>query len=161
MQRDLVYVLLSDLRAEASQLPLRHPSLDGTSWISVAGLRVGDTQAVYVNFVFTRGAQFRVELYIDGGDQRNNKLIFDTLSAQRREIEAGLGASLTWERLDDKRGSRVALCHAGTIQSSAGQLARLREWAVRQFVVFYDVFAPRVQRIILDPAPSDCAKGFS
>lgn len=153
--------LLRDLRADASQLPLRNPSPDGASWIWAAGLRVGDTQAVFLGFAFTRGAQFRVELYIDGGDQRENKLIFDTLSVQRSEIEAEIGEPLTWERLDDKRGSRIALCRSATIQSTADELTHVREWAIRKFMVFYGVFAPRFQHITLSPTAPDRAAGIS
>jgi hypothetical protein len=48
-----------------------------------------------------------VELYIDRGDARQNKVIFDRLIAQRERCEAEFGAPLTWERLDHRRASRI------------------------------------------------------
>ena len=48
-----------------------------------------------------------VELYIDTGDKGENKSIFDALFNKRQEIAHAFGSELSWERLDDKRGSRI------------------------------------------------------
>ena len=45
-----------------------------------------------------------VELYIDG-----EKALFDTLYSQREEIESELQLSLDWQRLDNKKASRILL----------------------------------------------------
>ncbi len=51
-----------------------------------------------------------VDLYIDKGKDSGdaNKRIFDALHAKRGEIEKDFGESLTWERLDAKRASRIS-----------------------------------------------------
>jgi hypothetical protein len=47
------------------------------------------------------------ELYIDRGDQAENKRIFDQLSSQRESVERVFGDKLSWERLDGKRACRI------------------------------------------------------
>jgi hypothetical protein len=49
------------------------------------------------------------ELYIDRGpDAETNKRIFDFLRNHKAEIEQVFGGELSWQRLDDKRASRIA-----------------------------------------------------
>jgi hypothetical protein len=50
-----------------------------------------------------------VELYIDRGQDNDaeNKSIFDALKANRQQIESTFGEPLEWERLDNKRASRI------------------------------------------------------
>lgn len=49
----------------------------------------------------------RIELYIDTQYQLTNKSIFDNIMNHKDEIEERFGAELNWDRLDDKRASRV------------------------------------------------------
>jgi hypothetical protein len=51
----------------------------------------------------------RVELYIDTGKQDDNKTIFDELFSQKDKIETMFGKALEWQRLDDKRASRISV----------------------------------------------------
>lgn len=50
----------------------------------------------------------RVELYIDQAEAEENKEVFDRLDAQRSDVESNFGGTLDWQRLDDKRASRVS-----------------------------------------------------
>jgi len=71
-------------------------------WISAgSGVR-----GVNFNFVIAK-SYGRCELYIDRGEVEENKFVFDTLVQQRDIIEKVFGAPLTWERLDEKRASRI------------------------------------------------------
>jgi hypothetical protein len=72
------------------------------SWIGVASGVPG------VTFNFEAGKKYgRAELYIDRSEKEENKLIFDQLSGKKDSIEKAFGDGLTWERLDDKRASRI------------------------------------------------------
>ena len=67
---------------------------------------------------FGLGSRVRAEVYIDRGDVTWNKHIFDALHQQRGEIENALGEPLDWERMDDKRASRIAAYRSGSIDDS-------------------------------------------
>lgn len=49
----------------------------------------------------------KVELYIDAGNKRKNKRIFDDIRENEAKINASFGEGLEWQRLDDKRASRI------------------------------------------------------
>ncbi len=49
----------------------------------------------------------RSELYIDRGDQAENELVFEQLLALKDQIEKDFGGPLRWDRLSDKRASRI------------------------------------------------------
>ncbi len=79
----------------------RSPSKN--NWIST-GAGKGGLGFTYVIWLEDKTA---VELYIDTGDRDENKHIFDSLRSKNEKIEADFGGSLLWERLDDRRASRV------------------------------------------------------
>ena len=49
----------------------------------------------------------RVELVFSKTDKEENKRIFDAILLHKQEIEAALGASLEWDRGDEKISSKV------------------------------------------------------
>jgi hypothetical protein len=71
-------------------------------WISAgSGVR-----SVPFTFVFLKQAG-RVELYISRSNTEENKLIFNELYKMKDSIEASFGDDLEWERLEDKKASRI------------------------------------------------------
>lgn len=61
-----------------------------------------------IGFNFAASGKYaRAEVYIDRGDQEENKFVFDRLLNQREAIEAAFGGPLGWERLDNRRASRI------------------------------------------------------
>lgn len=49
----------------------------------------------------------KVELYIDGGNKRRNKNIYDSINKSKAKIEEDFGSELEWHRLDDKKACRI------------------------------------------------------
>ncbi|MDE3088034.1 MAG: DUF4268 domain-containing protein [Chloroflexota bacterium] len=96
--------------------------------------------------VFAQGGRVRVELYIDRGEAEDNKRIFDSLHAKREEIESRLEAPLEWERLDDRRASRIALYSSGSIDLDQNSLTKIREWMISNLLRFRKVFGPLLRQ---------------
>ena len=76
------------------------PSKD--HWISAGSGISGVTFTSVVT-----GDYIRIELSIHGKTQEENKAIFDALESQKSTIETTFGNPLEWERLSDKRMSRI------------------------------------------------------
>jgi hypothetical protein len=49
----------------------------------------------------------RVEVYISRSNKDENKFIFDELKKLQDQIEDTFGSKLIWQRLDDKKASRI------------------------------------------------------
>jgi hypothetical protein len=97
---------------------------------------------------FAQDGRARTEVYIDQGDADANKHAFDTLLEDRKSIEAALGETLEWERLDNRRASRVALYRLGSIESSEEELGDVRAWAVERLLKLKEVLGPRVRAVL-------------
>lgn len=103
------------------------------------------TSGVPVSAVFAGDGTVRVELYIDLGTFEANKALFDWLYLQKSDIEGQVGFPLIWERLDNKRASRVYVSTEGTIGAAVETLYALREWQVDKLLRFKKIFAPLVK----------------
>lgn len=112
------------------------------NWLALA---TGKSGFVYT-FSFSQKG-FRVELYIDTGDKDNNKRIFDTLKENKNDIEDAFGQELSWERLDIRRASRIALYRKENISDSPESLNELKSWAVTTIAKFRSVFSRRLANL--------------
>lgn len=152
-ERNQMYIkffseLLNGLRGE-SELELRDANPIGVSWVNIANLpRNGKRHPASLNFAFTRGDRFRVELYIDTGDADKNKLIFDSLYNSKLDIEAEIGERLEWEKLITKRASRIAIYTVGSIEDDEIKLAALREWAIDRMRRFAKAISTKTEHAI-------------
>jgi len=85
----------------------------------------------------------RAELYIDTGSQEENKELFDELQAKGQLIEEAIGEELSWERLDDRRASRVALyCPVAAAVTDRELWPEIRPWLVEALGRMRDSFGP-------------------
>jgi hypothetical protein len=103
-------------------------------------------QGVNYGHSFAQGGRVRAELYIDQGDAAKNKTLFDSLLSQREAIEREFKEPLEWERLDDRRASRIAAYREGSIDLPDGSLAEIRAWAVDALLRLKQVVGPRLPR---------------
>ena len=85
-----------------------------------------------------------MELYLDYGEADRTKRIFDALHAQKDAIEARVGQPLSWERLDQRQASRVALYTHGSSDLQGEELDALLERLVDMLLLFRRVFPPFV-----------------
>lgn len=81
-----------------------HVTPGPSTWIGVSS----GTRGLNFNYVITQH-ECGAELYIDRGkgSDAETKAIFDQLLARRQEIDTAFGGSLSWERLDEGRASRI------------------------------------------------------
>lgn len=93
-----------------------------------------------IGAVFALGQKTRVELYIDVLDGPKNKVIFDWLHENRDQIHQKFGQELEWERIDDKRASRIAIYRDGSIDVSEAELVEIKKWHVDNLLKFKKVF---------------------
>jgi len=145
-EREKAYITFFSELLEAVQkaapFALKEMRVSGSNWHSVYSLN--PPGGADINYSFTWSRRFRVELYIDTGNKEKNKQIYDGLHAQKAEIERNLAQELAWERLDQRRASRIVWYHEGSIADSKEALAALREWAVNATIAF--------QKVITNPA---------
>ncbi len=119
----------------------------GVSWHIVANAPdVGPRAGMFV-VSFARGGRLRIELYLDTGEQRSTKAIFDALTRRKTELEASLGEPLSWERLDHRRASRIALYQAGSVLDAD---AALLGKAVSGMARFRQTLAPALALAIAE-----------
>jgi hypothetical protein len=76
--------------------------------------------------------------------------VFDKLHLDEAEIEGLVGTKLSWERIDQKRASRVALYYNKTISiaSDKAKLEQLSTWAVENTIRFYNAIATRADELL-------------
>ncbi len=96
---------------------------------------------------FTAQQQARIEVYIDSGDENENRTLFDGLEKHKENIEAELGYALDWQSLEEKRACRVATDRAGTIDDSDDVLEEIHDWMVERLLDFKRVFDSHLREL--------------
>lgn len=97
---------------------------------------------------FAQGGKIRAEVYIDLQDKDQNKNLFDRLFKQKAEIESEFGVPLAWERLDDRRASRIAAYREGSIDDPVETRAENMQWSIKNLLRLKDVLLPRAKAIL-------------
>ena len=114
------------------------------SWYSFSS----GMQGIVFGSSFAQGGKVRVEIYIDKGEHEKNKNFFDMLYKRKAEIENSYGTFLEWERLDERRASRIAIYREGNIDVPECELEEIRQWQINNLIKFKKVFAPEIKQIL-------------
>jgi hypothetical protein len=144
--------LLKELTPKVD-FPTKNASPEGANWIVFSVLPGKGAQMALFVFSFTRDRRYRIELYLDLYDQAKTKQVFDRLLSEKIEIEKELGP-LSWERLDNRRASRLAIYRPGQIMDGPRDLAGLRKWSVETMPKFYKTLASRIEMAIQEAMKS-------
>ncbi|EHH2514646.1 DUF4268 domain-containing protein [Vibrio parahaemolyticus] len=94
---------------------------------------------------FCQGNKVRTELYIDFGNAEQNELCLNYLLESKAEIEDEFGSELSWEPIDGKRATRVAVYRDGSILDESN-LSELKLWHINNLIKFKGLFAKRVRQ---------------
>jgi hypothetical protein len=108
---------------------------------------------------FSMGGRVRTEIYIDRPNQAWNKWFFDLLLADRSQIENELGVTAEWERLDEKRASRIAIYRQGAITDDEQVLESIRGWAIEQLLPLKAVVGPKAAALVAQGGPEQAETG--
>jgi glutaredoxin len=88
-------------------------------------------------------------VYIDHDHEtgQGNKAIFDALAAQKKDIEAEFGGPLEWERLDDRRASRISKWFEGRGLAQPESWPSLREEMIDAMIRLDKVLRGRLSQL--------------
>lgn len=90
----------------------------------------------------------QVELYIDFGNRDENKSVFDQLLKQREQIEANSPITLVWQRLDERRASRIKSVLQGGYRSPKEEWPRIQEEMVKKMTELQSTLQPLLQNVV-------------
>lgn len=118
---------------EHPDFPLHPSNPIGANWLTLVHYSEGKR----LSLSFALRQRLRLEFYIDTGDSDENNRIFDILSRHRILIESGVGSPLDWERLENRRASRIALYTEGSLNNEPEELDALVDWSVENALRFH------------------------
>ncbi len=101
-------------------------------WYDVA---IGTSDAHISITLVNKDGTIGVDLYI-----RDSKDLFDHLYEHKDEIENKLGFNMHWERLDDKKASRIKSYIHGLSFNKQGNYPELMNQVIERVVIIRDVF---------------------
>ena len=97
------------------------------------------------NLIFSKN-EARVELYLQRSQATENKWIFDQLEREKQKIEDRFDAELQWQRLDDKKASRV--CYAHPFDGFSDEnWPEMIEWLCKHIVKLEGAFSEPLSRL--------------
>jgi hypothetical protein len=118
----------------------RIPKFGYENWVGFAAGPFG-----FYDVAFTANGAVRAGVYLDMQERTATKRLFDDLFAERLAVETAVGRVLSWERLDDRRASRIVdYREVRDLDSVQGRLA-LADWAAETVVKLMEALDDRLR----------------
>jgi hypothetical protein len=118
----------------------RVPKFGYENWVGFAAGPFG-----FYDVAFTANGAVRAGVYLDMQERTATKRLFDDLSSERLAIETGVGRILSWERLDDRRASRIVDYREVRDLSDIDEQCAAAEWAAETVVALMDALDGRLR----------------
>lgn len=118
------------------------------SWMAFSSSRSNLLRYV-ASFYWTTKRGLRAEAYIDTKDEVTTKKVYDHLHDKKQHIEEAVGHELEWDRIDDKRASRVSLYFPDALRvtDSEERWPELRVWLIQAMGKMRSAFDPILQEL--------------
>ena len=88
-----------------------------------------------------------VELGINKPTQEENKKIFDTLIKDKESIEEIFGSPLSWQRLDDKKMSRITYILDGVNVFNEEDWPQMKKFLVENMIKLNDSLKKNINKL--------------
>jgi len=143
--RKQFWTLLLDKAKEITPL---HSNISPTihSWIGTGAGKSGISYVYSITYKYGG-----CEVYFDKGKEfaepNINKIRFDKLVKHRDEIEKEFGGKLNWERLDNKRASRISFKFMGNYLLNKGRWDTLQNNMIEAMICLEGAFKKHVKKL--------------
>jgi hypothetical protein len=118
----------------------RMPKFGYENWVGFAAGPFG-----FYDVAFTANGAVRAGVYLDMQERTATKRLFDDLYAERLAVETAVGRILSWERLDDRRASRIVDYREVGDLGSLQERRDLADWAAETVVKLMEALDDRLR----------------
>lgn len=89
----------------------------------------------------------RVEIYINRGEKKENKRVFDLLFDMKNEIEKKMREKLDWQRMDENVTCRIALEQKGVNVFNEDDWPKMNKFMIEEFLKMHEIFKEALKKI--------------
>jgi Domain of unknown function (DUF4268) len=118
----------------------RIPKFGYENWVGFAAGPFG-----FYDVAFTANGAVRAGVYLDMQERTATKRLFDDLEAERLAVETAVGRILSWERLDDRRASRIVDYREVRDLDDVQERRALADWAAETVVKLMEALDDRLR----------------
>jgi Domain of unknown function (DUF4268) len=118
----------------------RIPKFGYENWVGFAAGPFG-----FYDVAFTANGAVRAGVYLDMQERTATKRLFDDLFAERLAVETAVGRVLSWERLDDRRASRIVDYRRVRDLDDPRERLALADWAAETVVKLMEALDDRLR----------------